>query len=76
VGDSTLNAAFLSGEGLGDSVHSWEVQLVLEMCDMGSLRSLLNKQGPFVTRGACFVLCVVCVLCVCVLFGGGRRCCA
>lgn len=34
VGDSTMNAAFLN-EGLSDSVHSWEVQLVLEYCDMG-----------------------------------------
>jgi serine/threonine protein kinase len=26
---------------------SWEVQLVLEYCDQGSLRQLLNKSGPF-----------------------------
>lgn len=45
-----MNAAFLS-EGLSDSVHSWEVQLVLEYCDKGSLRALLNKQGTLVTTG-------------------------
>jgi hypothetical protein len=50
VGDSTLNAAFLE-EGQGDAVHSWEVQLVLEYCDQGSLRQLLNKTGPFKTPG-------------------------
>lgn len=50
VGDSTMNAAFLN-EGLADSVHSWEVQLVLEYCDKGSLRALLNKQGTFVYQG-------------------------
>lgn len=47
-----MNAAFLS-EGLSDSVHSWEVQLVLEYCDKGSLRALLNKQGTLVTTGGC-----------------------
>lgn len=52
VGDSTMNAAFLN-EGLGDSVHSWEVQLVLEYCDQGSLRSLLNKKGAFTLPGQC-----------------------
>lgn len=52
VGDSTMNAAFLN-EGLTDSVHSWEVQLVLEYCDKGSLRTLLNKQGTFSLAGAC-----------------------
>lgn len=51
VGDSTMNAAFLN-EGLSDSVHSWEVQLVLEYCDKGSLRALLNKQGTLVQPGA------------------------
>lgn len=61
VGDSTMNAAFLN-EGLSDSVHSWEVQLVLEFCDKGSLRNLLNKQGPFQAAGACGS----CQLCVCV----------
>lgn len=50
VGDSTMNAAFLN-EGLGDSVHSWEVQLVLEYCDQGSLRSLLNRKGAFSLPG-------------------------
>lgn len=50
VGDSTMNAAFLN-EGLSDSVHSWEVQLVLEYCDKGSLRALLNKQGTFALPG-------------------------
>jgi hypothetical protein len=30
---------------------SWEVQLVLEYCDQGSLRQLLNKTGPFKTPG-------------------------
>jgi hypothetical protein len=45
-----MNAAFLN-EGLSDSVHSWEVQLVLEYCDKGSLRALLNKQGTLVTTG-------------------------
>lgn len=50
VGDSTMNAAFLN-EGLSDSVHSWEVQLVLEYCDQGSLRSLLNKKGAFIQPG-------------------------
>ena len=45
-----MNAAFLN-EGLSDSVHSWEVQLVLEYCDKGSLRALLNKQGGFVLNG-------------------------
>lgn len=50
VGDSTMNAAFLN-EGLADSVHSWEVQLVLEYCDKGSLRALLNKQGTFAYTG-------------------------
>jgi hypothetical protein len=29
----------------------WEVQLVLEYCDKGSLRALLNKQGTFVYQG-------------------------
>lgn len=47
-----MNAAFLN-EGLTDSVHSWEVQLVLEYCDKGSLRTLLNKQGTFSLAGAC-----------------------
>lgn len=46
VGDSSLNAAFLN-EGLAESVHSWEVQLVLEYCDQGSLRQLLNNNGAF-----------------------------
>lgn len=50
MGDSTMNAAFLN-EGLSDSVHSWEVQLVLEYCDKGSLRALLNKQGMMTTPG-------------------------
>jgi hypothetical protein len=45
-----MNAAFLN-EGLSDSVHSWEVQLVLEYCDKGSLRALLNKQGVFMQPG-------------------------
>jgi len=45
-----MNAAFLN-EGLSDSVHSWEVQLVLEYCDKGSLRALLNKQGTLTTPG-------------------------
>lgn len=45
-----MNAAFLN-DGLSDSVHSWEVQLVLEYCDQGSLRALLNKQGMFAQTG-------------------------
>ncbi len=55
-----MNAAFLN-EGLADSVHSWEVQLVLEYCDQGSLRQLLNKKGTFKLPGVC----------VCVQGGGG-----
>eukprot|EP00775_Hariotina_reticulata_P010053 gene10053-10209_t len=46
VGDTTLNTAFLS-DGVTDMVHSWEVQLVLEYCDQGSLRQLLNKKDSF-----------------------------
>jgi len=60
VGDTTLNAAFLS-DGVTDMVHSWEVQLVLEYCDQGSLRQLLNnknslkKPGSFYSRAVCHV---------------------
>lgn len=70
VGDSTMNAAFLN-EGLADSVHSWEVQLVLEYCDKGSLRALLNKQGTFVYQGGtvtswpCACMAHACVLNMC-----------
>lgn len=52
VGDTTLNAAFLS-DGVTDMVHSWEVQLVLEYCDQGSLRQLLNNKDSFTKPGQC-----------------------
>jgi hypothetical protein len=57
IGDTQLAEAFLSEDTAGN-VHSWEVQLVLEFCDKGSLRDLLSScppVGPFALPGEAVV---------------------
>jgi len=44
TGDDQLAQAFLAGDD--EAVrYSWEVQLVLEFCDRGSLRALLSDEA-------------------------------
>jgi hypothetical protein len=46
--------SFMLAEASERDVAAWEVQLVLEYCDLGSLREELD-QGLFNTEGACYV---------------------
>lgn len=43
AGGSINDSAAFLGEG-DQGVHSWEVRLVLEYCDQGSLRDALTKE--------------------------------
>jgi hypothetical protein len=55
LGDTTLAEAFLS-EDVASHIQSWEVQLVLEFCDKGTLRDVMDDpagqhSGPFLRHG-------------------------
>ena len=55
IGDTTLAEAFLS-EDVASHIQSWEVQLVLEFCDQGTLRDVIDRSGarhsgPFSRHG-------------------------
>lgn len=43
----TRDAGALDGESADANVHSWEVRLVLEYCDLGALREALNAKAFF-----------------------------